>query len=84
MSQWVINGFRVGIKTTRYPSKREIAAGISPGLPATCDYPKDKIGALITRCPTGVFSERDGQLIVDQTRCVHCYRCIRDVEPPVA
>ncbi len=84
MSQWVINGLRTGIKSTRYPTKPETAAGVSPGLPVACDYPKDRIASLIAACPTGVFGERNGRLIVDQTRCVHCYRCTRDIETPVA
>jgi Ni,Fe-hydrogenase III small subunit/ferredoxin-like protein FixX len=83
MSQWVINGLCAGIKSTRYPAKREGAAGISPGLPATCHYPEDKVASVIARCPTSVFNLRDDRLIVDQTRCVHCYRCIRDIEVPV-
>ena len=87
MSQWVINGLRSGIKSTRYPAKPETAAGVSPGLPVADDYPKDKIGSLIERCPTGVFGraqESEGGLIVDDRRCVHCYRCVRDIEQPVA
>lgn len=84
MSQWVINGLRTGIKTTAYPAKLETAAGISPGLPAAGDYPQNKIASLIARCPTGVFSEHNSHLVVDNRRCVHCYRCVRDVEYPVA
>ena len=43
----------------------------------------NEIAALIARCPMGVFSERDGRIIVDHRRCVHCYRCVRGVERPV-
>jgi len=83
MSQWVINGIRVGIKTTAYPTKPETAAGVSPGLPVGGDYPKNEIDSLISRCPTRVFSDSDGQIVVDRRRCIHCYRCVRDIEHPV-
>jgi Ni,Fe-hydrogenase III small subunit len=84
MSQWVINGIRAGIKTTAYPARPETVAGVTPGLPVGGDYPTSKIDSLISRCPTKVFSDSDGQIIVDQRRCIHCYRCIRGIEPPVS
>jgi Ni,Fe-hydrogenase III small subunit len=83
MSQWVINGIRAGIKTTAYPAKPETAEGVSPGLPVGGDYPHHKIASLIRHCPTQVFSEHSGQVITDVRRCIHCYRCVRDLEPPV-
>jgi len=83
MSQWVINGIRAGIKTTAYPAKPETAAGVSPGLPVGGDYPANEIDSLISRCPTKVFSDSDGQIIVDHRRCIHCYRCVRGIEHPV-
>jgi len=83
MSQWVINGIRTGIKTTAYPAKQETAAGVTPGLPAGNDYPADKINSLIERCPPRVFSESDGQIIVENRRCIHCFRCVRGIEHPV-
>jgi Ni,Fe-hydrogenase III small subunit len=83
MSQWVINGLRTGIKTTAYPAKPEAAAGVSPGLPGIGDYPAEKIDSLIARCPTRVFSDSDGQIVVESRRCIHCYHCVRGIEPPV-
>jgi Ni,Fe-hydrogenase III small subunit len=83
MSQWVINGIRTGIKTTAYPARPETGAGVSPGLPMDGDYPPGAIASLLARCPTGVFSERDGRVVADYRRCVHCYRCVRGAEPPV-
>ena len=77
MSQWVINGLRTGIRTTAYPVRLETAAGVTSGLPLAGDFPTKEIAALTARCPTGVFSERDGRIIVDHRRCVHCYRCVR-------
>ncbi|HUA38088.1 MAG TPA: hypothetical protein VMA35_06775 [Candidatus Sulfopaludibacter sp.] len=83
MSQWVINGIRAGIKTTAFPARPETAAGTTPGLPVGGDYPANKINSLISRCPTRVFSDSDGQVLVDRRRCIHCSRCVRDAEPPV-
>jgi Ni,Fe-hydrogenase III small subunit len=83
MSQWVINGIRAGIKTTAYPAKPETAAGVTPGLPVGGNYPANEMDSLLSRCPTKVFSGSNGQLVVDQRRCIHCYRCVRDIEQPV-
>jgi Ni,Fe-hydrogenase III small subunit len=83
MSQWVINGLRAGIKTTAYPHGQEPAAGVTPGLPAGGDYPHHKIASLIQHCPTRVFSERNGQILTDVRRCIHCYRCYREIDCPV-
>jgi Ni,Fe-hydrogenase III small subunit len=82
MSQWVINGLLTGIKTTAYPAKPEGAAGVSPGLPSIGDYPAEKIDSLIARCPTRVFSDSDGQIVVENRRCIHCYRCVHEIEHP--
>jgi len=83
MSQWVINGIRTGIKTTAYPAKPETAAGVSPGLPVGGDYPPSQAASLIERCPAGVFSQANGKVMADIRRCIHCYRCVRDLEHPV-
>jgi Ni,Fe-hydrogenase III small subunit len=83
MSQWVVKGIRAGIKTSAYPAQAEMAAGVSPGLPVVGNYRRNEIDALMARCPTGVFSERDSRIIVDHRRCVHCYRCVRGVERPL-
>lgn len=82
MSQWVINGIRTGIKTTRYPKAAETVAGVSPGLPVAGDYPADKLAALKTACPAGVFDGSETQLVVDSRRCIHCFRCLRNTQPP--
>jgi Ni,Fe-hydrogenase III small subunit len=84
MSQWVRKGIRTGIRTTAYPSKPETAAGVSPGLPLGGDYPGGDIAPLIGRCPTQALGERDGQVVVDYRRCVHCYRCQRRIATPLA
>ena len=83
MSQWVINGIRAGIKTTAYPAKPETAAGVTPGLPVGGDYPASQVASLCESCPTCVFSQANGKVIADIRRCIHCYRCVRDIEHPV-
>ncbi len=83
MSQWVINGIRRGIQTTAYPAKPETAAGVSPGLPLGGAYPLEQMNSLMARCPTRVFSARDGQLVVDERHCIHCYRCMHGANQPV-
>ncbi len=79
MSQWVRRGIRTGIKTTAYPARAETAAGVSPGLPLGGAYPANDIASLTAVCPTHALSERDGQIVVDYRRCVHCYRCERQI-----
>jgi Ni,Fe-hydrogenase III small subunit len=83
MSQWVINGIRRGIKTTAYPSRTEGAAGVTPGLPHGGPMDAATGAALAERCPTEALSQNNGIMSVDYGRCVHCYRCLRDVERPL-
>ena len=82
MSQWVINGIRAGIKTTAYPVKPETADGVTPGLPVGGVCPANQIASLIERCPTDVFSLANGMVTADVRRCIHCYRCVREIERP--
>ena len=83
MSHWVINGIRKGIKTTAYPGRTESASGVTPGLPQGAEIGGTARAALVERCPTQALSKANGGLLVDYRRCVHCYRCIRDVEHPL-
>jgi Ni,Fe-hydrogenase III small subunit len=83
MSHWVINGIRNGIKTTAYPGRTESASGVTPGLPQGAEIGGTARAALVERCPTQALSKTNGGLSVDNRRCVHCYRCIRDVEHPL-
>jgi len=83
MSQWVRKGLATGIKTTRYPARKEKAAGVSPGLPLGGEYPEAQVRELVELCPTGVFSRRDSQLVVDYRRCVHCFRCRYSASAPI-
>ena len=79
MSQWVLRGIRTGIKTTTYPRAAEHAPGVTAGRPRGAD-----LGAaapvLVDRCLTHALQQADGKISVDQRRCVHCYRCVRDVQ----
>jgi Ni,Fe-hydrogenase III small subunit len=84
MSQWVRRGIGTGIKTTAYPEKPETAAGISPGLPSGGNYPAAEIESLLARCPTQALNNPGGQIVVDYRRCVHCYRCERQIATPLA
>lgn len=84
MSQWVRKGIRTGIKTTAYPAQAETAAGVSPGLPLGGVYPANDIASLTASCPTQALSEHNAHIVVDYRRCVHCYRCEREVRTPLA
>src|SRR5580704_4477342 len=82
MSQWVINGIRRGIKTIAYPGSPERAAGVTPGLPHGGEM--DGAGAALAACcPTEALTQTNGGVSVDHRRCVHCYRCVREVECPL-
>jgi len=83
MTQWVIKGLRMGIRTTRYPFAREATPGVTPGMPAPGEFEPPDIDALVERCPTGALASEHGRLAVDARRCIHCFRCIRG-SPPTA
>lgn len=84
MSQWVRKGIRTGVRTTAYPARAETAAGVSPGLPLGGTYPASDIASLTALCPTEALSGHDGEIGVDYRRCVHCYRCLRGIAPPLS
>lgn len=84
MSKWVVRGLNAGIRSTAYPAAPERAEGVSPGRPVPGTYPPDVVASLVARCPTGALIGQDDHLDVDLGRCVHCYRCARGVERPVA
>jgi Ni,Fe-hydrogenase III small subunit len=83
MSQWVINGLRRGIKTTAYPGRAEDAAGVTPGLPRGGATELATGAELVERCPTQALRQTNGTVSVEYGRCVHCFRCLRDVERPL-
>jgi Ni,Fe-hydrogenase III small subunit/ferredoxin-like protein FixX len=82
--QWVFQGFRTGIKTTQYPRADEHAAGISPGRPAAASEVSEEQGRrLVEICPTGAIEHENGVARVDFSRCVHCFRCARQIDAPL-
>jgi Ni,Fe-hydrogenase III small subunit len=84
MSQWVWKGLTTGVKTTEYPRAPEHAPGVTPGLPVSgAEYGSDDAAALVSRCPSGALSERNGRVVVDHRRCVHAYRCVRQTDTPL-
>jgi Ni,Fe-hydrogenase III small subunit len=80
MSHWVIKGLGTPVRTTRYPARPETAAGVSPGLPASAPGGE----RLAARCPTGALRAVDAHVVVDNRRCVHCFRCVRETATPLA
>lgn len=73
MSDWVLKGLKTGIKTTRYPDKRETRPGVSPGLPVL----GQEIAGVADLCPTNALSAEGNSVTVDYCHCVHCFRCAR-------
>lgn len=84
MSRWVIKGLQTGIVTTRYPTKAENAAGISPGFPQGMVAGNPEAEKLCSHCPTGALSRVNDEISVDRGKCVHCYRCARNITYPLA
>lgn len=85
MSRWVLDGLRMGVRTTGYPATAEHAPGVSPGRPVGGDELTPEAAAeLAARCPSGALTRRDGEIVVDYRRCVHSYRCARQVATPLA
>ncbi len=82
--QWVFQGFRTRVKTTQYPHADEQAAGVSPGRPAAaCEVSPEQGRRLVEICPTGAIEHENGVAGVDFGRCVHCFRCARQIDPPL-
>jgi Ni,Fe-hydrogenase III small subunit len=84
MSQWVIKGFRTGVKSTRYPRAEETAPGTSPGLPDAIRLPSDLVQIVAARCPTAALEQTGTGLHVNLRRCVHCFRCVRGTNSPIS
>ncbi len=83
MSGWVMKGLATGVVTTHYPRKMEEAPGVSPGLPRATHPGEDADVAVVSACPTGALREADGRVMVERGRCIHCFRCLRDVAKPM-
>ena len=80
MANWVLKGLRTGIKSSAYPRWPDDAPGVSPGRPVGTRL-KSATAAdeLVARCPTHAIARENGGIAIDQGRCVHCFRCQRDV-----
>lgn len=77
MRDWVIKGLQTGIVTSRYPGDEEHSPGISPGFPRSGSFDSKAAKELAELCPTGALRQTGGQLTVNRSFCVHCYRCTR-------
>jgi len=78
MGKWVFKGLQTGIKTTAYPKTEETAAGVSSGRPAGMEFVREeKAGAVASRCPSNALTSVKNEVLVDQSRCIHCFRCKR-------
>lgn len=86
MRNLVLSGLETGVKTTCYPQAPEAAPGVSPGRPGGGAQGPGASAENVARCPTGAIQpapdERGGP-DVDQRRCVHCFRCVRDSPAPM-
>jgi len=83
MSSWVWRGLRTPVRTTRYPAGPDETPGTSPGLPRGGAVSPTAGADLVARCPTGALTAAGGRVVVDPSRCVHCFRCVRGVDRPV-
>ena len=80
MANWVLKGLRTGIKSSAYPGGRDDAPGISSGRPIGTRLNSTAAAEqLVARCPTKAIAREDGGIAIDHGRCVHCFRCQRDV-----
>jgi len=85
MANWVLKGLRTGVKTSIYPRRLDDAPGVSPGLPVETPLKSATAAeALVARCPTRAIARENGEIMIDQCRCVHCFRCRRGVAEPAS
>jgi len=84
MSQWVRQGLRTGTKTSPYPAQPDTSPGVTPGLPQGGTFAPGAAELLASRCPSGAITARNGQVVVDPGRCIHSYRCTRQISSPLA
>jgi Ni,Fe-hydrogenase III small subunit len=85
MANWVLKGLCTGVKSSAYPGRPDDAPGLSPGRPmGTRLKSATAADALVARCPTRAIAREIGGVAIDQGRCVHCFRCARDIEEKAA
>lgn len=86
MWNWVWEGIRRGIVTTGYPARKETASGVSPGFPTGLPRTlaaSEEAETVASCCPSGALSREDRQVLFHEQRCIHCYRCLRRLTPPL-
>lgn len=84
MANWVLKGLRTGIKSTAYPDASQNAPGISPGRPIGTRLPSSAAAdRLVASCPTEAIARHGDGVAIDQRRCIHCFRCRREVDQTV-
>lgn len=80
MPNWVLMGLRSGVKTTGYPNRAETSPGLSPGRPSgILPINPDSRAAVSAICPTKAIHRSENRIIVDYKRCIHCFRCLRQI-----
>jgi Ni,Fe-hydrogenase III small subunit/ferredoxin-like protein FixX len=85
MTKWVFKGLQTGIKTTAYPKAEETAVGVSPGRPAGMQFAREEEArAVASLCPTNAVTSVKDEILVDQGRCIHCFRCKREEQQSIS
>jgi Ni,Fe-hydrogenase III small subunit/ferredoxin len=82
VSPWVLRGLRDGVVATRWPARPDPYASTWRGPATVVDPRPADQGGLAELCPTGAISTQDGQVRLDQGRCILCGRCV-DQRPDV-
>jgi Ni,Fe-hydrogenase III small subunit len=84
MANWVLKGLRTGVRTSDYPREEERARGVTPGRPRGTALPTaEEAVSLASLCPTEAIQREGSAVVIDEERCVHCFRCSRDASSPV-
>ncbi len=83
MSNWIKKGLKTGIVTTSYPKENETALGVTPGFPKSTDCDEVNSEVLVLICPMNALYCKNHKIAIEAKDCVHCYRCLRNVEKPI-
>ena len=85
MANWVLKGLRTGIKSSVYPRSFDSSPGLTPGRPIETPLKSETAAdALVARCPTHAIARQNGGIMIELGRCVHCFRCQREVKDPAS
>ena len=83
MSKWVIKGLQTGIVTTGYPNNEEKSAGITPGIPQANIEINENNEHIVSECPTGALKKQNKQIVLDHSKCIQCYKCLRSTDAKI-